>query len=337
MLAAEAASLRTALSPIPFLSVGPTLLPPSVQPTPDEPCRLYWDMCYKIITGVCEGLNYLHNGYKECIFHLDLKPANILLDNNMIPKIGDFGLSRLFSTTETCTTATPLGTIGYTPPEYVDKQEISPKFDVSSLGVVIIHIMAGRKNYYDHVDNPSKIIELVCENWGKRLHTTMWSHGSQEVKTCIEIVLTCVESDRRKRLTISQIIDELNRIDIAKLSLTQATNLQIREALDYNKYNHSGVHDNATQFNSMVGIPSASDEAGGDDRSMHGSMYQDAADPMDYVHESIIRDPTSCAIGGHASRAILEHRDVNQTNEVNVLDDGHLRRNPHISDNRLYV
>ena len=57
---------------------------------------------------------------------------------------------------------------GYTPPEYVDKQEISPKFDVFSLGVVIIHIMAGRKNYYDHVDNPSKIIELVSIMWRKR-------------------------------------------------------------------------------------------------------------------------------------------------------------------------
>jgi serine/threonine protein kinase len=54
---------------------------------------------------------------------------------------------------------------GYTPPEYVDKQEISPKFDVFSLGVVIIHIMAGRKHYYDHVDNPSKIIEIVSKKF----------------------------------------------------------------------------------------------------------------------------------------------------------------------------
>uniref|UniRef100_A0ACD5YD32 Uncharacterized protein n=1 Tax=Avena sativa TaxID=4498 RepID=A0ACD5YD32_AVESA len=63
---------------------------------------------------------------------------------------------------------------------------------------------------------------------------------------------------------------------------------------------------------------------------MHGSMYQDAADPMDYVHESIIRDSTSCAIGGHVSRAILEHRDVTQTTEVDILDDGYLRRNQHL-------
>uniref|UniRef100_A0ACD5Y4H8 Uncharacterized protein n=1 Tax=Avena sativa TaxID=4498 RepID=A0ACD5Y4H8_AVESA len=222
----------------------------------DEPCKLDWDMCYKIIKGVCEGLNHLHNGHRESIFHLDLKPANILLDNNMIPKIGDFGLSRLFSTTETCTTTTPLGTMGYTPPEYVDKQEISHKYDVFSLGVVIIHIMAGRKHYYDHVDTPSKIIELVCEYWGEKLHATMWSHRSQEVKTCNEIALRCVKSDRRKRLTISQIVNELNKIDIANLPLMhEATNFQNSEALGCNQYTNSvlmGVHGNATRFDSMV-------------------------------------------------------------------------------------
>ncbi|CAM0901614.1 unnamed protein product [Alopecurus aequalis] len=293
----------------------------------DEPCTLAWDTCYKIIKGVCEGLNHLHNGYKDAIFHLDLKPANILLDNNMVPKIGDFGLSRLFSTTGTCTTTTPLGTMGYTPPEYIDKQEISPKFDVFGLGVVIIHIMAGRKIYYDHVDNPSKIIELVCENWEKRLHAPMWSHGSQEVKACIEIALTCVKSNRRERPTIKKIVDDLSRMDIAKLSLThEATNLENREDLDYNQYTNlvsMGVHDNAIGLDSMEGIDyvrAVSDEVGGNYGSMH--------DPMFYVHDpnvSIMRDQVLHAIGGHASRVVSDPRAVTQTIEVDI--DGHHRRN----------
>jgi serine/threonine protein kinase len=54
---------------------------------------LDWGTCYKIIKEICEGLHYLHeNG----IVHLDLKPANILLDDDMVPKITDFGLSRCF-------------------------------------------------------------------------------------------------------------------------------------------------------------------------------------------------------------------------------------------------
>jgi len=289
----------------------------------DEPCRLDRGMCYKIIKGVCEGLNHLHNGYKDSIFHLDLKPANILLDNYMIPKIGDFGLSRLFSTTKTCTTTTPLGTVGYTPPEYVDKQEISPKYDVFSLGVVIIHIMAGQKYYYDHVDTPSKIIELVCENWEKRLHAMMWSRALKQVKTCIEIALRCVKSNRQERPTISKIVDELNQTDIAKAPLThEATSLQRREALCYNQCTNSvlmGVHGNTTGIDSAEGIdyiPAMFNEVGGSDRSMH--------DPMNYVpqcKESILRDMVAGAIGGRASRAISEPQNVG------ILVDGHPRRN----------
>jgi coatomer subunit beta' len=58
----------------------------------DEKKGLPWHICYKIIKGICEGLNYLHEG---CVLHLDLKPDNILLDKEMVPKIADFGLSRL--------------------------------------------------------------------------------------------------------------------------------------------------------------------------------------------------------------------------------------------------
>ena len=67
----------------------------------DESCRLDWPTCYEIIKGTCEGLNHLHTSWDKPIFHLDLKPSNILLDNSLKPKISDLGLSRLVSSTET--------------------------------------------------------------------------------------------------------------------------------------------------------------------------------------------------------------------------------------------
>ena len=60
----------------------------------DESCGLKWNMRYQIIRGICSGLYYLHTEWH--IVHLDLKPENILLDDGMVPKIADFGMSRLF-------------------------------------------------------------------------------------------------------------------------------------------------------------------------------------------------------------------------------------------------
>ncbi|KAI4990087.1 hypothetical protein ZWY2020_038450 [Hordeum vulgare] len=180
----------------------------------DESCGFGWHTRYKIIKGICEGLNYLHNGSKESIFHLDLKPANILLDRNMMPKIGDFGLSRLFDSTETYSTKGIIGTPGYMPPEYINRSQITPKFDVFSLGVTIIKIMAGQEGYSKFADMTSQeFIQLVHEKWEKALQTTVLSHTSHGVKKCIEIALRCVEADRMKRPTIAEIVDELSKID----------------------------------------------------------------------------------------------------------------------------
>ena len=61
-------------------------------------CGLEWRVRYQIIKGICDGLHYLH---EQRIVHADLKPANILLDDNMLPRIADFGLSRCFDEDQT--------------------------------------------------------------------------------------------------------------------------------------------------------------------------------------------------------------------------------------------
>jgi len=78
----------------------------------DESCDLDWPTCYKIIKGTSAGLNHLHSAQQgEPIYHLDLKPANILLDKDFTPKIADLGLSRLVASTETHRTQARLGTL----------------------------------------------------------------------------------------------------------------------------------------------------------------------------------------------------------------------------------
>ena len=70
-----------------------------------------WPIRYKIIKGICRGLEYLQEGLEFPIFHFDLKPDNILLNEEMMPKISDFGLSRLIGEGNTINTLSRLGTM----------------------------------------------------------------------------------------------------------------------------------------------------------------------------------------------------------------------------------
>ncbi|KAF6992256.1 hypothetical protein CFC21_009268 [Triticum aestivum] len=195
----------------------------------DESCGLDWNTRFKIIKGISKGINYLHNGCKDSIYHLDLKPENILLDENLVPKIGDFGLSRLFQTEKTHITTKFMGTMGYMPPEFIDRHAITPKFDVFSFGVIIIRIVAGFEGYSKCEDmSPHEFLEHVHGNWRKRMQETMSSHISEQVITCIEIAFRCVEFDPEKRPTIADIVNEVDKIDNAE-SLAIAKNSDEQE------------------------------------------------------------------------------------------------------------
>lgn len=185
-----------------------------------ESCGLEWHVRYGIMKGICEGLKYLHTGLKNPIYHMDLKPENIFLDRNMIPKIGDFGISRLpADSLKTYDTKNISGTLGYMAPEYIRKQ-ISHKSDVYSLGVIMIQVISGEEGYqsYDQHRPSEEFIERVLGNWGKRQEATMSSNSLEQVKICTEISLRCVEFDRQKRPTITDIVNELNKTDAAQCS-----------------------------------------------------------------------------------------------------------------------
>ncbi|VAH23771.1 unnamed protein product [Triticum turgidum subsp. durum] len=103
-----------------------------------------WRERFEIIKAICEGLHYLHG---KRILHLDLKPENILIDDHMVPKIADFGLSRCLSEEQTQVFTTHLcGSCGYLAPEFFSGQ-LTFASDIYSLGVVIMEILTGKKGY----------------------------------------------------------------------------------------------------------------------------------------------------------------------------------------------
>ncbi|XP_037482822.1 protein STRUBBELIG-RECEPTOR FAMILY 7-like [Triticum dicoccoides] len=186
----------------------------------DESCVLDWPTCYKIIQGTCEGLNHLHNAHEKPIFHLNLKPSHILLDKDMTPKITYFGLATWgASTEEEYQTEVIRGTSGYMPPEFIDNLIVSNKFDMFSLGIIMLKMMAGNKDYHPADLGLSHIqfIELVRRNWKRRLQGTL-EHPSHDIDilrvcTCLEIAVRCVNVDREKRPCIEDIVCELEELE----------------------------------------------------------------------------------------------------------------------------
>ncbi|KAG0529536.1 hypothetical protein BDA96_05G106900 [Sorghum bicolor] len=189
----------------------------------DEYCevKLDWHMRFRIIKGICEGLKYMHKDLEEPIYHFDLKPDNILLDKDMVPKIADFGLSRIFGQDIIRTTHGPYGTLGYQPPEYIDRREISGKFDIFSLGAVIKRIVSRPMGYPEcsHSMSSDAFIDQVRENWRKKLQEECSSDSlleayCRQVETCTEIALNCLDEDSQKRPDIVKITEKLNGIDV---------------------------------------------------------------------------------------------------------------------------
>ncbi|VAI91800.1 unnamed protein product [Triticum turgidum subsp. durum] len=105
-----------------------------------------WRERYNIMVGVARGLAYLHRGCQECIIHCDIKPENILLDEDMSPRIADFGMAKLVGRDFSRVLTTMRGTIGYLAPEWISGQPISAKADVYSFGMVLFELISGRRN-----------------------------------------------------------------------------------------------------------------------------------------------------------------------------------------------
>uniref|UniRef100_M8C3Q4 Putative LRR receptor-like serine/threonine-protein kinase n=1 Tax=Aegilops tauschii TaxID=37682 RepID=M8C3Q4_AEGTA len=156
---------------------------------------LPWSVRSDICMGTASGLSYLHEEHEPNIVHRDIKASNVLLGRNYSPKIGDFGLAKLFPDNVTHVTTRVVGTTGYLAPEYVVHGQLTKKADVYSFGLLLLEAWL----LYEQ-GRPLDIVDANVKDYPEA-----------EVLRYVKVGLACTQAAPDGRPTVRQVVKMLSR------------------------------------------------------------------------------------------------------------------------------
>ncbi|RHN77917.1 putative protein kinase RLK-Pelle-LRR-XII-1 family [Medicago truncatula] len=184
-----------------------------------------------IALDVAHALNYLHNGTEQAIVHCDIKPSNVLLDDDIVAHLGDFGLARLIlgtrdhSSKDQVNSSTIKGSIGYVPPEYGAGVPVSPQGDVYSFGILLLEMLTGKRptdnmfsqnlslHKFCKMKIPVEILEIVDSHLLMPFPKDQTLMTEKNIKECLvmfaEIGVACSEEFATHRVLTKDVIVKL--------------------------------------------------------------------------------------------------------------------------------
>ncbi|KAI9073743.1 hypothetical protein K1719_044290 [Acacia pycnantha] len=221
----------------------------------EENKSLSYRKIYEIALGVARGIAYLHHGCEMQILHFDIKPHNILLDENFTPKISDFGLACLYAIDGNIATLTARGTMGYIAPElfYKNIGRVSHKVDVYSFGMLLMEMASQRRNLNPHVEHSSQLYYplWIYDQFDDDKDIEMEDLMEEEkglVKKMFIVALWCIQLKPVDRPSMNKVIEMLEANDISNLQMPPKPSLYPNERVLVDEISNS---DETTSIDSV--------------------------------------------------------------------------------------
>ncbi|XP_020230209.1 LRR receptor-like serine/threonine-protein kinase RPK2 [Cajanus cajan] len=183
-----------------------------------------WRILHKIALDIARALAYLHDQCVPRVLHRDVKPSNILLDDDFNAYLSDFGLARLLGTSETHATTGVAGTFGYVAPEYAMTCRVSDKADVYSYGVVLLELLSDKKALdpsFCSYGNGFNIVAWACmllkQGRAKEFFTAgLWEAGpGDDLVEVLHLAVVCTVDSLSTRPTMKQVVRRLKQLQPA--------------------------------------------------------------------------------------------------------------------------